>query len=172
MPTQPIARVLTCGIVLRLLVALVSPVVAGGIAFAQETNAPVDEVVATPTFGRVKDFSVPDYFESPNQNQMKSLLRGQEAQPQANGRVFIRGLQVETFRLDGSIDITVRAPECLYNSVEQTATSAGRIEARSGDGRLFIEGEGFRWQQTDSTFTISNRVHTIILQPSLNALKP
>lgn len=172
MRTPSTARVLNSGILLRLLVALALPGMPGGIFSAQETNAPVDEVVATPTFGRVKNFSVPDYFDPPNQNQMKSLLRGQEAQPQPNGRVFIRGLQVETYRLDGSTDITVRAPECLYDSVEQTATSASRIEARSGDGRLFIEGEGFRWQQANSTFTISNRVHTLILQSSLTALKP
>ena len=172
MRTPSTTRALTCGISLRLLVALALLGGHGGRLFAQETNAPVDDATATPTFGRVKNFSVPDYFDPPNQNQMKSLLRGQEAQPQPNGRVFIRGLQVETYRLDGSTDIIVRAPECLYDSVEQTATSATRIEARSGDGKLFIEGEGFRWQQTNSTFTISNRVHTIILQSSLAALKP
>lgn len=167
-----ITRVLATCVSPRLLGVIVLAGVLAGDLFAQATNAPADEVVATPAFGRVKNFSVPDYYEAPNQNQMKSLLRGGEAEPQPNGRVLIRDLQVETYRLDGTTDLTVRAPECLYDAAAQTASSASRIEARSGDGKLFIEGEGFRWQQTDSTFTISNRVHTIILQPSLTVPKP
>jgi hypothetical protein len=157
---------------LRLLIALALLGVRVENLFAQETNAPAAETVATPSFGRVKDFYVPDYYESPNQNQMKSLLRGDEAEPQPNGRVLIRELRVETYRLDGTTDLTVRAPECLYDASAQVASSAGRFEARSGDGKLFVEGEGFRWQQADSTFTISNRVHTIVQQTSLTVPKP
>lgn len=143
---------------------------------AQDTNAPAAAapaaVTATPSFGRVKNFSVPDYFEPPNQNRMKSLLRGAEAEPQPSGRVLIRELHVETYRLDGTTEFIIRAPECLYDAGGQVASSAGHFEARSGDDKLVIRGEGFRWQQIDSTFTISNRVHTLIQQPDLIASKP
>lgn len=151
---------------LRLLGALALVLLGGpgGSLFAQETNAPA--ATAPPAeaanFGRVKDFYVPDYYEAPHQNQMKSLLRGAEAEPQPNGRVLIHELLVETYNLDGTTELVVRAPECVYNSVTQTASSTGRIEARSGDGKMLIRGEGFLWQQTNSLFTISNRVHTII----------
>lgn len=149
---------------------------------AQETNAPAATAptaaapapaaaTATPSFGRVKNFSVPDYFDPPNQNRMKSLLRGAEAEPQPTGRVLIRELHVETYRLDGTTEFIIRAPECLYDAGAQVASSAGRFEARNGEGKIFIEGEGFRWQQIDSTFTISNRVHTLILQPALATTK-
>jgi hypothetical protein len=141
---------------------------AGGL-FAQETNSPAANPVNTPAFGRVKNFFVPDYYEAPNQNQMKSLLRGAEAEPQPNGRVLIHELQVETYGPDGAIELTVHAPECLYNSVTQTASSASHIEAQSGDGKMFIEGEGFLWEQANSRFTISNRVHTTIRQTSVIA---
>lgn len=133
------------------------------------TNTTATEPAAAPatvpeeaSLGRVKDFFVPDYFDPPDQNKIKSLLRGAEARPQPNARVYIKEAQLETYRLDGKAEMIVRAPECIYNQATQTASSTNRIEARSGDGRLFIEGEGFNWEQTNSVFTISNRVHTII----------
>jgi hypothetical protein len=154
----------------RLLLVLVG---LGQTLSAQETNAPAAVQIATPSasFGRVKNFSVPDYFEPPNQNQMKSLLRGAEAAPQPDGRVLIRDLHVETYRPDGATEFVIRAPECLYDAAAQVASSASRFEARTGDG-IVIRGEGFRWQQTGSTFNISNRVHTVIPQPDLVASKP
>jgi hypothetical protein len=138
---------------------------------AEETNAPVAAAAtAGPTaaampvasFGVVKKFMVPDYYPAPNQNQMKSLLRGEEAEPQTNGCVLIRELQVETYTPDGKIELTVHAPECLYKAEDQTASSASHIEVRSGDSKLLVEGEGFLWHNGDSTFAISNRVHTVI----------
>jgi hypothetical protein len=141
---------------LAALIVLVTGVMSLSLLFAQD--------LSEPSFGRVKDFFVPDYYDPPNQNQMKSLLRGAEAQPQANGRVLIKELQLETYREDGKTEMIVRAQECTYDQGKQTASSASRIEARSGDGKLTIEGEGFLWQQTNSLFTISNRVHTTIRQ--------
>ncbi len=132
-----------------------------------ETNAPVAaaETAAMPvaSFGVVKKFMVPDYYPAPNQNQMKSLLRGEEAEPQTNGCVLIRELQVETYTPEGKLELTVHAPECLYKAEDQTASSASHIEVRSGDSKLLVEGEGFLWHNGDSTFAISNRVHTVIL---------
>jgi hypothetical protein len=115
--------------------------------------------------GEVKSgFFIPDYYDPPNQNQMKSLLRGAEAQHQPDGSVVIKELQVETYSTNGKTMMIVRAPECNYDLANQTATSSNHIEAASGDGKLYIEGEGFRWDQNHSIFTISNRVHTTIRQ--------
>jgi hypothetical protein len=130
------------------------------------TNAAPASMSMTPSFGQVKNFFVPDYYDPPNQNQMKSLLRGAEAEPQPNGSVLIHELQLETYGTDGKLQMSVHSPVCSYNSATQTASSASHIEARSGDGHLLIEGEGFLWLQTNSTFTVSNRVHTIIRQES------
>ena len=51
------------------------------------------------------------------------------------------------------------------DTVQHAVYSDGRLEAQSGDGRFFFEGQGFLLQQTNSTLTISNRVHTIIKNP-------
>jgi hypothetical protein len=123
-----------------------------------------DKLPDQASLGQVKDFFVPDYYDPPNQNQMKSLLRGAEAQPQPDRRVLIKELQLETYAPDGKPTMIVRAPDCIYDVANQTASSTNHIEARTADGKLFIEGDGFHWEQTNAIFTISNRVHTTIRQ--------
>ena len=111
---------------------------------------------------RVKDFNWPEFYDPPHQNQMKLLLAGAEAQPQPNGKFLIKELKLETYRENGEREVTVVAPECVYDSAHRVANSAGRLQVRTGDGQFAIEGEGFLWQQTNSTLIISNRVHTIV----------
>ncbi len=119
----------------------------------------------------VKDFAVPDNFGPPHETQMKSLLQGDEAEPQSGGQILIRGLKLQTFNEAGEIQMVVRAPQCVFDTAQHTVFSNGRLEAQSGDGRFFFEGEGFLLQQTNSTLTISNRVHTLIKNPRPAALK-
>jgi len=93
---------------------------------------------------------------------MKSRLSGAEAQPLAGGLLAIKQLKLEMFRPDGRPEIIVIAPECVYNQLDGTASSSGRLEVRTGDDRISVEGEGFLWRQNDSFLTISNQVHTVI----------
>jgi len=113
-------------------------------------------------FGRVKDFSVPEYYDPPRQNQVKSLLTGAEAQPQADGTFLIKEVKLETYRETGERTVIVVAPECVYDSARRTASSASRIQVQTGDGQFSIEGEGFLWRQSVSSLIISNRVHTTV----------
>ena len=115
-----------------------------------------------PTFGRVKNFSVPEYYDPPHQNQVKSLLAGAEAQPQVNGKFFIKELKLETYRENGEREVVVVSPECVFDSAKRVASSASRLEVRTGDGQFSIEGAGFLWRQTNSSLIISNNVHTTI----------
>jgi hypothetical protein len=115
-------------------------------------------------FGRIKNFSAPDYYTPPNQNQVKSLISGTQAEPRPEGRFLIEELKAETYLENGERESVLRAPECLYDSAKHEASSAGWIQMESGNGGLFIEGEGFLWRQDDSTLIISNRVHSVIRQ--------
>jgi len=115
-------------------------------------------------FGRIRNFSVPEYYAPPNQNQVKSLISGAEAEPQPESRFLIKELKAETFRENGEPSIVISAPECIYDSPKREASSAGRLQMQSSDDRLFLEGEGFLWRQDDSTLIISNRGHTMIRQ--------
>jgi hypothetical protein len=110
----------------------------------------------------VKDFRVPEHYDPPHEKQLKSLLQGDEAEPQSGGLILIRHLKLQAFAETGETQMVVRAPECVFDTTQHTVNSAGHLEAVSGDGRFFLEGEGFLFQQTNLNLIISNRVHTVI----------
>jgi len=108
------------------------------------------------------DFSSAEYFDPPHQRQMKSRISGAEAHPQAGGLLVIKQLKLETFDVDGKTEMVVEAPDCVYDTQNFTASSPGKLQVRTGDGRFFVEGEGFLWRQTNSFLTISNHVRSVI----------
>jgi hypothetical protein len=112
--------------------------------------------------GTASNFTMSEYYDAPNEKQMKSLILGAEAQPQPGGRYLIKGLHLELFTEKGERQMIVEAPECVYDGAKRMANSSGRLQAQSGDGRFFVEGEGFLWRQDAVTLTISNRVHTTL----------
>jgi hypothetical protein len=114
--------------------------------------------------GRANNFSSVEYFDPPNQKQVKMRLSGADAQPEPsnNGAIIIEKMKLETFNPDGSPVIIVEAPNCVYDTMKGVASSPGHLQLRSGDGKLRMEGEGFLWQQNDGLLTISNDVHTVI----------
>ncbi len=114
-----------------------------------------------PLPGRMKNFKIsPEFFPPPHQGQMKSLLQGEEAQPQDQGRIAIQQARLDVFRQTGEAEIVVRAPECLYDTSRREASSSGPLRVEAGDGKFSIEGQGFLWRQADSSLEISNRVRT------------
>jgi len=112
--------------------------------------------------GNASDFTSVEYYEPPHQQQVKSRLSGAEASPQPGGLLVIKQLKVETFDLNGKLEVVVDAPECVYDTLKGVATSPGQLQVRTGDGKFRVEGEGFLWRQSDSFLTISNRVRTVI----------
>ena len=119
---------------------------------------------------RASDFTSVQYYPAPFQRQMKSRLSGAEAQPLAGGLLVIRQLKLEIFNMDGSPQSIVEAPECVYDTLHDAASSAGHLQLQSGDGRIRVEGDGFLWRQDNSFLTISNHVHSVIeTGPETNA---
>jgi hypothetical protein len=112
--------------------------------------------------GHANDFSSVEYYPAPNQQQIKSRLSGAEAQPLTGGLLAIKELKLETFGADGKSEIVVIAPECLYDQLGGTASSAGRLQVQYQEGKIRVEGEGFLWRQNDSFLTISNRISTVL----------
>lgn len=112
--------------------------------------------------GLFKDFSLPEFYDAPHETQMKSLLQGKEALPQDDSKILIKKLRLETFGEDGAGEFILIADDCLYDSDQHRAASAGPLEMKTADGRFFTEGVGFLWQQNGSILTISNQVHTVI----------
>ncbi len=108
------------------------------------------------------NFTSTEYYEPPNQKQVKSILSGAEALPQPGGLLIVKQLKLETYDLNGKLEWVVLAPECIYDTFKGVANSAGRLEVHTGDGKFRVEGEGFLWRQSDSFLTISNNVHTVV----------
>lgn len=108
----------------------------------------------------------------------KSVLRGKDVRPGGKGIVEILGMQAETFRGQEK-DMIVEAPQCLFDTKANVASSAGPLSIRTADGRFSIKGDSFRWQLGDSRLNsklaISNQVHSLIrkrLFDSKTALNP
>ena len=132
--------------------------IAGAVLFFAATAVRAQSNVVS----HVNDFTSVEYYPAPHQQQMKSRLSGAEAQPLPGGLLAIKQLKLEMFRPDGKPEIIVSAPECVYNQLDGTASSPGRLEVQTGDDKIRVEGEGFLWRQNDSFLTISNQVRTVI----------
>jgi hypothetical protein len=125
--------------------------------------AAVPDVFAQPVgVGGANDFTSVEYFDAPHAQQIRSRLSGAQGLPQPGGLFVIKQFKLEMFTEDGKPEWIVTAPECVYDSMNFTANSAGPLQLQSGDGKVRIDGDGFLWRQNDSFLTISNHVQTVI----------
>ena len=122
--------------------------------------------------GRATDFTSNSYYEPPNDQKVKMKLTGAEASPLPGGLLDVKQLRIETFSVDGKLEMIVQAPQCNYAVMGGVANSPGHIEMQTGDGKLHIEGDGFLWRQNESLLIISNHVHTVIKSRVLNLSTP
>jgi hypothetical protein len=113
--------------------------------------------------GHASGFSSASYNKAPNQRLMKQRLSGAEAQPLAGGLLAIKQLKLEMFNTNGVLQVVIKAPECVYDTSKGVASSPGHLQVETADGKSHVEGDGFLWRQTDQFLTISNHVHTVIV---------
>jgi hypothetical protein len=107
-------------------------------------------------------FTSVEYFDAPNQRQVKTRLSGAEAHPLPGGLLEVKQLKLESFATNGRPQVIITAPNCVYDQMNELAASPGHLQLRSGDGKFRLEGDGFLWRQADSFLTISNNVQTVI----------
>lgn len=126
-------------------------------AFLSEAQAPsLGGATAT-------DFRNEIFYPPPNLNQVKSVIKGGQGQQLTNNLFALtRGVEMETFRTNGQRELRLEATECIYDQKARIAFSPGSIKAASGDGKYTIAGDGFFWRQSDTSFVISNRVHSTV----------
>lgn len=139
-------------------------------------QAVADGLAQQPPLGGVKDLHATDFnsesfFEAPDDTKIKMRLSGTQAAPLPGGLLEVKNLRVETFGKDGKSEALVKAPQCTYAPLDFVASSPGRLEFQSGDGKFRVTGEGFLWRQNESSLTISNHVHTVIDVASMKPIK-
>lgn len=116
-----------------------------------------------PAAGGASDFNSVEYYsEPPHQQQIKRWLSGAEAQSLPGGLLLIKQVKIETFNVDGKLQLIAKAPECIYDPINGVASSPGEVHMQTGDGELRVDGKGFLWRQSDSFLTISNNVETVL----------
>lgn len=97
------------------------------------------------------------------------LLEAGRGVPLDGGRqILLSDMTLQTFGKTNNAELRILAPECLYDTAGQWASSPGALRVETPDGKFSIAGEGFLWRQTNSSLFISNRVHTVV-QPDLLA---
>lgn len=136
----------------RILLAAMLFCMAGGGSRAQDI----------PLGSGASGFDSVEYFPQPHERQIKSRVSGAEAQPLDGGLLLIKQVRLERYSEDGKLEFFASAPECIYDPNNNVANSPGEVHMQTGDDRLHIDGRGFLWRQSDSYFTISNRVDTVI----------
>jgi hypothetical protein len=116
-----------------------------------------------PSAGGASDFNSVEYYsEAPHQQQIKRWLSGAEAQSLPGGLLLVKQVKIETFNVDGKLQLIAKAPECVYDPINGVASSPGEVHMQTGDGQLRVNGKGFLWRQSDSFLTISNNVETTL----------
>jgi hypothetical protein len=134
-------------------------------AFGQARQTKRDQQVAS---GEATDFKVHlEDYEPPNETQVKTLLEGARAQllPASGGRILFTDAKLSSFATNGALQRFAETPECVFDSVRKTISSAGILHVQTADRKLFLQGEGFLLQVTNTSLIISNKVHTIIRRP-------
>lgn len=113
------------------------------------------------TSGHANDFTSVEYFEAPRQTMIKSRLSGAQAQPLAGGLLEIQQLKLETFDSNGVPEMVIKAPHCVYDTLNGVASSPGHLRMESADGSSHVDGDGFLWLQSSKTLYISNNVQSV-----------
>lgn len=140
------------------------------IRFAFAADKPVNNVA--------KGFSSPlEYFPPPYQLQVRSYLESSESEMGPNGTVILRNAKLQTFHTNGTLEMTVAAPNCVYDYAKRVVTSPGALNVYTWDqdkkqGVQLQGNEGFYWQQTNAFLIISNHQTTTISNALTKALTP
>src|SRR5260221_11644542 len=113
-----------------------------------------------------KGFKLPYYESAPGKNPrgfLKSQITGREARTLSNGLVSVtKGVRIEDLLADGRTNLTATAPQCIVDTKSRVAYATSRLEVETANGQLTIQGEGFFYQQTNFSLTLSNRIETTI----------
>ena len=126
----------------------------------------------------MKGFQAPlDYFPKPHDLQMRSYLEGSEMEMGPNGTIILHNARLQTFHEDGSREMIMNAPQCLYDYNKRVVTSSGALQVQTWDDAnkraLQVRGtNGFYWQQTNAFLIVSNQQITTISGALTNSFNP
>jgi len=120
-------------------------------------------------FARTKDFRYTEHYDKPiapgnPTNALKVLMRGAEGQYLPDDQVRITAARIEHYPFTGKgTNLIAITPICLFDPNKHTLTSTDRVDIIARDGAIVVNGSaGFRFETTNTTLHVSNRVRTTI----------
>jgi hypothetical protein len=122
-------------------------------------------------------YSPLDYFPPPHELQMRSYLEGTESEMGPNGTIILHNAKLQTFHEDGSKEMIMSAPQCVYDYGSHIVHSDGPLKMQMWDENnqhaYQVQGSnGFYWQQTNSLLIVSNQQKTTISGSLTNSFTP
>lgn len=142
--------------------AVILTAVAGGALWLRAADDRAAGLPASVKDIRATEFTSEQYYDAPNETQVKLRFSGASVAPLPGGLQEISQVRIEYFGTNGLTRMLAQTPKCELAPFDGVASSPGKLEIRSGDGRFSVEGEGFLLRQNEMTLTISNHVHTVL----------
>jgi hypothetical protein len=100
-------------------------------------------------------------YPPPHEMQIKTSLEGEKAEPQSGGHILLTEAKLKSFATNGVLEMQAHAPQCIFDTMQRTVSSTGRLQIQMVNGRFLVEGKGFL-MQTNGSLILSNQVHTVI----------
>lgn len=120
-------------------------------------------------YARTKDFRYTEHYDRPiapdnPTNAVKVLVRGAEGQFIENDQVRLTTARIEHYPMNGKgTNLIAITPICLFDPNAHTLASTDRVDIIARDGAIVVNGNaGFRFDTTNTTLHVSNRVRTTI----------
>src|SRR4030095_12617291 len=90
----------------------------------------------------VKKFTAP--LSDPKSGKLRAIISGKEARPDLKtGQTEVTDAILTNFNANGQVAIIVETPQCVFDIKDNSITSPGTLQVRSGGGQFKITGEGF-----------------------------
>lgn len=132
----------------------------------------------SPVGNSLKGFKAPlQYFDPPHQLQVQTYLESSESEFLSDGMIGLKDLKLHTYHENGTTEMIMNSPRCVYDTRLKVINSTGAIEVLTWDDKskrsLHLEGtNGFYWQQTNSLLIVSNQQSTTISGSLTNSFTP
>ncbi|OGV57989.1 MAG: hypothetical protein A2283_15610 [Lentisphaerae bacterium RIFOXYA12_FULL_48_11] len=122
------------------------------VVFAQTTNEAIGLA------GTVTGLRYPLGYH--DNGQLKAQLKAEKANVQENGQIYATNITSEFFTVEGLLDITMTADDCIYDKQAKMAKSENNVKVDKKG--IVITGKGFEWDSNEQMVTILNNVKVVL----------
>lgn len=131
---------------------------AGPVIRVQAQDAP-----PPPAGGIAGGFQLTHYDDQ--NNRVLSQISATSAAAKGREKLLLSNMVLETYSYrtgSAQTEALIKAPECLFDNQNQTASSDGPITVTSSDNFFQLSGKGWKWDPDNGILVISNNIRTLV----------